>query len=304
MNKTSTPPEIALRPQLDLFPGFISDQTLALLAPIIAYWTFSTFFYLLDEMDLFAKYRIHPPAEVASRNKCSKLEVFRAVVLQHILQTATGLLLNKFEPAQMTGHESYELWKISMRLNVSPAVAQAIYYLIMPAFRLFMGFFILDTWQYMLHRAMHMNKFLYKHFHSVHHRLYVPYAFGALYNSLVEGFLLDTVGAGLGYLLTGMSTRESIVFYTFSTLKTVDDHCGYDLPWDPLQILFPNKSVYHDIHHQSFGIKTNFSQPFFIHWDEIFNTKYKDTNNYIQEQKRQRKQRYEEYLKKEHKKTK
>ena len=54
---------------------------------------------------------------------------------------------------------------------------------------------VLDTWQYFLHRAMHVNKFLYKHLHSVHHRLYVPYAYGALYNHPLEGFLLDTLGA-------------------------------------------------------------------------------------------------------------
>jgi sphinganine C4-monooxygenase len=109
-------------------------------------------------------------------------------------------------------------------------------------------------------------------FHSRHHRLYVPYAYGALYNHPVEGFLLDTLGTGLAYLLGGMTVRQSMWFFTGSAIKTVDDHCGYALPFDPLQRLFPNNAGYHDIHHQSWGIKTNFSQPFFIFWDRCLGT--------------------------------
>lgn len=63
-------------------------------------------------------------------------------------------------------------------------------------------------------------------------------------------------------------------FFTCSTIKTVDDHCGYAFPWDPLQHFTNNNAAYHDIHHQSWGIKTNFSQPFFTFWDRLFNTKW------------------------------
>lgn len=56
--------------------------------------------------------------------------------------------------------------------------------------------------------------------HSHHHRLYVPYAFGALYNHPLEGFLLDSCGAALAFELTGMSPRLGMWFFVFSTLKT------------------------------------------------------------------------------------
>jgi sphinganine C4-monooxygenase len=72
-----------------------------------------------------------------------------------------------------------------------------------------------------------------------------------------------------------MTARQSIVFYTFSTIKTVDDHCGYALPWDPLQHMTGNNAAYHDIHHQSWGIKTNFSQPYFTVWDRFCGTMWK-----------------------------
>jgi sphinganine C4-monooxygenase len=153
-------------------------------------------------------------------------------------------------------------------------VAKAIYWAVIPGLQLFGAIVILDTWEYFVHRLMHVNKWLYTTFHSRHHRLYVPYAYGALYNHPFEGFILDTVGAGIAYKLVGMTPRQAILFFCCSTIKTVDDHCGYALPWDPLQHITSNNAAYHDIHHQTWGIKTNFSQPFFTFWDRILGTKY------------------------------
>ncbi|KIW88238.1 uncharacterized protein Z519_11349 [Cladophialophora bantiana CBS 173.52] len=151
-------------------------------------------------------------------------------------------------------------------------VAQSIYWIGIPLVQFTIATLIVDTWQYFLHRAMHMNKFLYTTFHSRHHRLYVPYAYGALYNHPLEGFLLDTLGTGIAYLTTGMTIQQGMWFFTISSIKTVDDHCGYAFPWDPLQHITSNNAAYHDVHHQSWGIKTNFSQPFFTFWDRVLDT--------------------------------
>ncbi|KAI9721241.1 MAG: hypothetical protein M1812_002402 [Candelaria pacifica] len=150
--------------------------------------------------------------------------------------------------------------------------AQALYWYLVPAMQFLLAIVVVDTWQYFLHRAMHMNKWLYNTFHSRHHRLYVPYAFGALYNHPFEGFLLDTLGASVAFKLAGLSTRQGMWFFTGSTFKTVDDHCGYALPWDPLQLITSNNAGYHDVHHQTWGVKTNFSQPFFTFWDRLLGT--------------------------------
>ena len=83
---------------------------------------------------------------------------------------------------------------------------------------------------------------------------------------------MDILGASIAYKLAGFTTRQGLCFFTGSTIKTVDDHCGYALPWDPLQHLTSNNAGYHDIHHQSWGIKTNFSQPFFTFWDRLLGT--------------------------------
>jgi sphinganine C4-monooxygenase len=76
------------------------------------------------------------------------------------------------------------------------------------------------------------------------------------------------------YLLSGLTPRMGVLFFCLSTIKTVDDHCGYKLPYDPIQLISSNNAAYHDIHHQTWGIKTNFSQPFFTFWDRFLGTQY------------------------------
>lgn len=44
------------------------------------------------------------------------------------------------------------------------ATAKLIYYIGVPALQFFIAILIVDTWQYFLHRAMHMNKWLYSEF--------------------------------------------------------------------------------------------------------------------------------------------
>lgn len=109
---------------------------------------------------------------------------------------------------------------------------------------------MIDSWQYFLHRALHMNTYLYKTFHAQHHRLYVPYAYGTLYNHPVEGFLMDTLGALVAERAAQLTMREATLLFVVATAKAVNVHCGYNLPWDPLQIFTANNADYHDIHHQ------------------------------------------------------
>ncbi len=193
--------------------------------------------------------------------------------------------------------ELHEMWLLKKNYPQLPTpIIYFLYYYGFSFIKIFIAFAFIDTWQYFLHRLMHVNKTLYRKFHSRHHRLYVPYAYGALYNAPFEGFLLDTCGSGLSAILTGLTQRESIILYTFSTLKTVDDHCGYSLPYDPFQKLFPNNAVYHDIHHQHFGIKTNFSQPFFTFWDKVLKTEYHGNRSYFKKQEKINVEKYKEFL--------
>jgi sphinganine C4-monooxygenase len=116
----------------------------------------------------------------------------------------------------------------------------------------------METWQYWLHRLFHTFHFLYRHLHSWHHQIYVPYAFAALYAHPIEALLLNIFGAALGFSLPHLTTRMGIVLFVGSTCKAVDDHSGYRWPrFGPrevfclnlFQCVFGENSEFHDLHH-------------------------------------------------------
>lgn len=275
-------PESVRLPRPSLFP-YYSDGVVALVLPVIAYWTFSSIFRIMDVYKLAEDHRIHPTEEMLKKNRASVYVVVRDVLFQHVIQSVTGVLAFSLNVQEYTGFENALLWDYRQKIpSIIPTfVIYLTYWYIIPALNIFVAFIIIDTWQFMLHRFMHMHPFFYRHFHSRHHMLYVPYAYGALFNNPVEGLMLDTVGTGVASMVVHLSQRECILLYTFATMKTVDDHCGYSFWFDPFQRLFPNNSIYHDIHHQHFGIKYNFSQPFFTFWDRVFGTRFTATDAYL-----------------------
>ncbi|XP_073131262.1 sphinganine C4-monooxygenase 1-like [Henckelia pumila] len=232
----------------------VSDELLGTFVPIMVYWVYSGMYVIAGSV--FEKYRLHPQKDEDDKNLVPKKEVVKGVLLQQALQAAVASLLyaitgSKFESAAAAGQTSS---------------------LVVVAVQFVVAMVVLDTWQYFMHRYMHHNKFLYRHIHSYHHRLVVPYGFGAFYNHPFEGLLMDTIGGVLAFLVSGMSPRASIFFFSFATLKTVDDHCGLWIPGNLFQLLFSNNSAYHDIHHHLYGNKYNFAQPFFVMWDRILGT--------------------------------
>lgn len=229
----------------------ISDELMGTFVPIVVYWAYSGIYMMLGGLD---NYRLHSRKDEDEKNLVAKKDVVKGVLLQQAIQAIVATLL-----FAVTG-------------NDGEAEGDQQRPLVVLAKQFFIAMVVLDTWQYFMHRYMHQNKFLYKHIHSQHHRLVVPYAYGALYNHPLEGLILDTVGGALSFLLSGMSPRASIFFFSFATTKTVDDHCGLWLPGNLFHIFFRNNSAYHDIHHQLHGTKYNFSQPFFVAWDRILGT--------------------------------
>ncbi|KAG8883691.1 hypothetical protein FRB98_002849 [Tulasnella sp. 332] len=296
-------------PSPSIIPG-LPDKLLALISPLVFYWVFSIFFHLLDVCSTrppfswmnIERYRIHDSEEMKSKNKVTPTQVFRAVVMQQVLQTALGYWwLEDDVEGSMDADTPIEVHVKAMQ-NLAPAIVRVawillgdvtaarfiasfgshivygLYWYLIPMAQIFLAFFAMDTWQYFLHRLFHVNKFLYKHIHSVHHRLYVPYAYGALYNHPLEGFVFDSLGAVVSESFASLSVRQSALLFAFSSAKTVDDHCGFSLPLDPLQFLYRNNARFHDIHHQHYGLKYNFSQPFWIHWDVLLGTRWDKPN--------------------------
>lgn len=183
-------------------------------------------------MDYFPQYRLHTPAEVAKRNRVSRWEVVRDVVIQQVVQTLVGTILGMFEPDDTFGKENYDIGVWARRIRVAqravpwllsslginargladnlaesyPSVAGAIlggqypvsklvaldgpdvgnavpsfatweiwlasglFYYATPALQYGIGIVVVDTWQYFLHRGMHMNKWLYSMISNLSHR--------------------------------------------------------------------------------------------------------------------------------------
>jgi sphinganine C4-monooxygenase len=228
--------------------GYLSDEIMGTFAPIVLYWIYAGFYQLLHPMD---RYRLHTRKEEEEKNLVSLKCVIKGVLLQQFFQATVAQLL--FFLTSKTGL-SGPAPQPSIRVQLLQFIT---------------AMFVMDTWQYFVHRYMHANKFLYKHIHSKHHSLIVPYAIGALYNHPLEGLLLDTVGGVLSFLISNMTARTAVYFFCFAVIKTVDDHCGLWVPWNLIHLVFGNNTAYHDIHHQLQGLKFNYSQPFFSIWDRV-----------------------------------
>lgn len=204
----------------------IPDNILALILPVVGYWALSMFYHFLDVNDYFPQYRLHTPAELRKRNRVTRYEVVRDVLLQQVIQTLAGLVLSLFDSEEQTGKEEYDVavWAGRLRLaqrvlprllalvgidasglaknlsgngyamlggalggghypgltqsimhngaeTMAPAfagwelaVANFVYWYFIPGLQFAWAVCVLDTWQYFLHRAMHLNRWLYGEF--------------------------------------------------------------------------------------------------------------------------------------------
>lgn len=231
--------------------GYVSDETMGALAPIVVYWIYAGAYQMLPPLD---RYRMHSRKEEELRNLVSLPTVIKGVLLQQLVQATVAL----------------SLFSMTSKVGLTGKSLQPSF--LVQIFQVLIAMLVMDTWQYFVHRYMHQNKFLYRHVHSQHHKLVVPYAIGALYNHPLEGLLLDTLGGAISFLVSGMTAQTAVFFFTFAVIKTIDDHCGLWLPGNIFHILFQNNTAYHDIHHQLQGTKYNYSQPFFVLWDKLLGT--------------------------------
>lgn len=88
-------------------------------------------------------------------------------------------------------------------------------------------------------------------------QVYVSYAYGAFYNHPIEAIVVDMLGFPVCLAMAGLNTNESTLFATMWTVKIVMDHCGYDFPYSPWNLLTPHAPLFHDLHHQNWGMKVN-----------------------------------------------
>lgn len=76
-----------------------------------------------------------------------------------------------------------------------------------------------------------------------------------MYAHWLETLFLDVLSFVLAGEIAQLSPRQSMLFGSFATIKTISDHCGYVFPWDPFRLVNNNGATFHDLHHQSWGLK-------------------------------------------------
>lgn len=122
-----SPPDDGILPPLPAYklatlPPLISpipDKILTLLLPFAAYWSLSMFFHWIDTNDYLPQYRLHTPVEVLKRNRVSRWEVVRDVLIQQAVQTVMGVLLIMTEPEDTYGKEDYDVAIWTRRVRIS-----------------------------------------------------------------------------------------------------------------------------------------------------------------------------------------
>lgn len=231
------------------------------------------FFHWIDTMDFFPQYRLHTPAEVVKRNRVSRWDVVRDVLIQQCVQTAVGWLLGMTEPDDFLGKEEYDVavWAQRIRLaqraipgllslfgvnavelgknlgsahpmlagvvlggsypclQSSPVVSEGfrlpvpkfakwelglawtIYHILVPSLQFGVAILVVDTWQYFLHRAMHMNKWLYSMFLPPMAIHVFSLTWGSRYFSLTPSSALRTIclWSPVQSPIRGVSTRHA-----------------------------------------------------------------------------------------------
>ncbi|HSP78320.1 MAG TPA: sterol desaturase family protein, partial [Myxococcaceae bacterium] len=138
-------------------------------------------------------------------------------------------------------------------------------------------FIVLDDFlYYWMHRTLH-TRWLYKHVHSIHHRITNPCAISGNYMHVVE-FLLTSTLVFIGPSLVGAHVVTLWIWIVFRQLEAADGHSGYDVPWNPA-LLFPfyKGPVYHDFHHRRFF--GNYAG-FFDYMDRLFGSYSKGYTDY------------------------
>ncbi|KAK5715161.1 Sphingolipid C4-hydroxylase sur2 [Elasticomyces elasticus] len=273
-----------------LIPG-VRDFYLLLVMPIAVYWLSASVFHLFDCMRWFQAYKIHTYEDGQKRNRATLPQVFRQVVTQQVIQVVFALAVDRaITPStevdwsasseqSMNANRTWtktgpEILLSDIKPTSAPVMNEAS---VLPAnmrlaLQLACAIFVADLWQYGWHRIFHSNKFLYKHVHAVHHRIYVPYSYGALYSSLIEAFLVDTIGTTVTFYLSGLPTLPATWFASLSIIKSVNDHSGYVFPYNPFNYVSSNTTDFHDVHHQNWGMKYNYSQVYLTIWDDLLGT--------------------------------
>jgi sterol desaturase/sphingolipid hydroxylase (fatty acid hydroxylase superfamily) len=133
--------------------------------------------------------------------------------------------------------------------------------------------FLDDAYFYFFHRLLHVNSYLYKRIHKVHHRAFAPFPLEYIYVHPLEwmlGALAIPAGLGLIVVLNGsISVHAFWAFAFWRNFHEIDIHSGLRSSLGRL-IPFYGTTEHHDRHHMK-KTQGNYASTFTI-WDRVLNT--------------------------------
>ncbi|KAM4624307.1 cholesterol 25-hydroxylase-like protein [Polymixia lowei] len=131
---------------------------------------------------------------------------------------------------------------------------------------------LLFDFQYFIwHLLHHRVPWLYRTFHKVHHTNTATSALTTEYSGAWETLSLGFFAAINPFIFRCHPLTE-MAFNVLNIWLSVEDHCGYDLPWATHNLVpwgLYGGAPHHDFHHLKF--KSNYA-PYFTHWDRLFGT--------------------------------
>lgn len=110
-------PSYTLHPVPRLLPP-VSDLHLSLAVPVVIHWILSGVFSGMVTFGCGQKYRLHTSAE-ETRNRCSRWECFRGVVINQAIQTLLGIGLGMLGAGDVTGKEEYDIAVWARRIEAA-----------------------------------------------------------------------------------------------------------------------------------------------------------------------------------------
>ena len=130
----------------------------------------------------------------------------------------------------------------------------------------------IECFAYMFHRFFHL-KFIYKHFHKMHHRFQPPTSFSAVAFHPFE-FACYVLGGQAIFFVIPIHPSVMLAVGGYTAFYLIEDHSGIrqtsPFPWQPT-------TMYHDDHHRYFHV--NFGQHV-LWFDWVFGTLRKVNRTY------------------------
>ncbi|XP_056153168.1 cholesterol 25-hydroxylase-like protein [Lampris incognitus] len=130
---------------------------------------------------------------------------------------------------------------------------------------------LFDFQSFVWHLLHHKVPWLYRTFHKVHHTHTATSALTTEHSGAWETLSLG-VFAAINPFILGCHPLTEMAFFVLNIWLSVEDHCGYDLPWATHRLVpwgLYGGAPHHDLHHLKF--KSNYA-PYFTHWDYLAGT--------------------------------